>query len=290
MLLLALRRGGAGRLEALIVSLLAVIATCFALQMWWLHPSLAAIARGFSPAPAILHDPYMLYVAVGILGATVMPHNLYLHSSLVRGASPDRDEHSVRRAICYATTDSSVALGLALFVNFAILIVAGAAFHDRMHTSVTQLGDAYRLLSPVVGVGAASGVFGAALIASGLSSSITGTLAGQVVMEGFLQIRISRTTRALLTRSLAILPAVGAAMWAGDAGVGKLLIFSQVILGLQLPFAVVPLLLFTTRHRYLGQFAFKSRTAFLLWGIAAAVILLNVWLIWTVLGASSPLP
>ena len=277
MLVLRLHRTGMRPLEIFIILLVGTIGVCLAVQLWWLHPPLAAVAAGLLPTAQIVTRPEMLYLSVGIIGATVMPHNLYLHSSIVRGRVHEQGAQAIGQAIRYATVDSNVALGLALFVNAGILVLAAGAFHRPGQAPVVELQDAYRLLSPVLGVATASTLFGVGLIASGLSSSITGTLAGQIVMEGFLDIRVSRAKRALLTRCLAILPAVAiAAVW-GAEGVGRLLVLSQVVLGLQLPFAVVPLLWFTTRRRHLGVHAFKRSTAILLWSIAALLIAINVW-------------
>jgi manganese transport protein len=276
MLVLRLQRRGVRNLELFIVGLVGMIGACLAAQMWWLHPPLAAMAQGFLPSSQIVTRPEMLYLAVGIIGATVMPHNLYLHSSIVQTRAHDRSDRGIRHAIRFATVDSNLALGLALFVNVAILVLAAGAFHRPGQAPISELQDAYRLLSPLLGA-AAGTVFGIGLIASGLSSSITGTLAGQVVMEGFLDIRVSRAQRALLTRGLAIVPAVAITIVLGDAGVGRLLVLSQVILGLQLPFAVVPLLWFTTRSRHLGVHAFKTSTAVILWSVAGALIAINVW-------------
>jgi manganese transport protein len=285
MLLLALQRRGLRRLEAAIIALLATIGVCFALQIAWLAPPLAAVLAGFVPRPAIVTDPAMLYLAVGIVGATVMPHNLYLHSSLVQTR---RHAHSLagrREAIRFATIDSTFALGLALLVNAAIMVLAAGAFHRPGSAPVSELADAYRLLSPLLGVGIASALFGVALVCSGLSASVTGTLAGQIVMEGFLDIRIAPAARALLTRLVAIVPAIAVIVWFGSAGANSLLVFSQVVLSLQLPFAIVPLLLFTTRTRHLGTHAFGRPMAVLLWSAAALVVALNVWMLERVLFA-----
>ncbi len=279
MLLLALQRRGFRWLEAAIIALVATIGICFAFQIAWLHPPLAAVLAGFVPRPQIVTDPAMLYIAVGIVGATVMPHNLYLHSSLVQTRRHERSVAAKREAIRFATIDSTLALAFALLVNAAILIVAASAFHRPGAAPVTELGDAYRLLSPLLGVGIASALFGVALLCSGLSSSVTGTLAGQIVMEGFLDIRISPAMRALITRAFALVPAVAVTAWCGETGANSLLVFSQVVLSLQLPFAIVPLLLFTTRRRHLGDFAFGRPTAVLLWMAAALIIVLNLWLL-----------
>jgi manganese transport protein len=279
MLLLTLQSRGFRWLEAAIIALVATIGVCFAFQIAWLQPQLAAVLSGFVPRPQIVADPAMLYLAVGIVGATVMPHNLYLHSSVVQTRRHGRSEAGKREAIRFATIDSTLALGLALLINAAIMILAGGAFHRPGVEPVEGLADAYRLLSPLLGVGIASALFGVALICSGLSSSVTGTLAGQIVMEGFLDIRISPAARALITRGVAIVPAVVVTAWFGNAGANSLLVFSQVILSLQLPFAIVPLLLFTTRRRHLGAFAFGRPASALLWAAAAVVIALNVWML-----------
>ena len=279
MLLLTLQRRGFRWLEAAIIALVATVGVCFAFQIAWLQPQLAAVLAGFVPRPRIVTDPAMLYLAVGIVGATVMPHNLYLHSSVVQTRRHGRSDASKREAIRFATIDSTLALGLALLINAAIMVLAGGAFHRPGAEPVEGLADAYRLLSPLLGVGMASALFGIALICSGLSSSVTGTLAGQIVMEGFLDIRVSPPARALLTRGVAIVPAVVVTAWFGSPGANSLLVFSQVVLSLQLPFAIVPLLMFTTRRKHLGAFAFGRSTSVLLWAAAAVVIVLNVWML-----------
>ena len=279
MLLLALQARGFRWLEAAIIALIATVGVCFAFQIAWLQPPLAAVLSGFIPRPEIVTNPAMLYIAVGIVGATVMPHNLYLHSSVVQTRRHDTTAAGKREAIRFATIDSTVALGIALLINAAILILAAGAFHRPGAAPVSELSDAYRLISPVLGIGIASALFGIALLCSGLSSSVTGTLAGQIVMEGFLDIRISPAARALLTRSIAIMPAVAVTAWYGSAGASSLLVFSQVVLSLQLPFAIVPLLLFTTRKKHLGAFAFGRPMAALLWVGAGIVATLNLWLL-----------
>jgi manganese transport protein len=279
LLLLALQSFGFRWLEAAIIALVATIGICFALQLAWLQPQLGAVLAGVLPQPRIVTDPAMLYLAVGIVGATVMPHNLYLHSSLVQTRRHEPSDPGKREAIRFATVDSTFALGLALLINAAIMILAGGAFHHPGAEPVSELAEAYRLLSPLLGVGIASALFGVALICSGLSSSVTGTLAGQIVMEGFLAIRIAPAARALITRGVAIVPAIVVTAWQGSAGTNSLLVFSQVVLSLQLPFAIVPLLLFTTRRKYLGDFAFGRSTSMLLWGAASVVVGLNVWML-----------
>ena len=279
MLILALQRLGFRWLEAVVIALVAAIGICFAFELAWLQPSVAAVFGGLLPRPEIVTNPAMLYIAVGIIGATVMPHNLYLHSSIVQTRRHEQSLPGRREAIRFATIDSNLALGLALFVNAAILIVAAAAFHRPGTEPVAELSDAYRLLSPVVGVALASVLFGVALLCSGLSSSVTGTLAGQIVMEGFLDLRIPPAMRALLTRSIAIVPAAIMIGLYGNSGANSLLVFSQVVLSLQLPFAIVPLLMFTTRRRHLGELAFGWPMAALLWSAALLVLVLNVWLL-----------
>jgi manganese transport protein len=279
MLVLALQSRGFRLLEAVVGALVGVIALCFVAQLVWAGPSLQAIAAGLLPSRRIVADPQMLYLAVGIVGATVMPHNLYLHSAIVQTRRHARTQHGTREAIRWATADSTLALALALFVNSAIMIVAAVAFNRPGAAPVTEIADAYRLLSPLLGVGIASAVFGVGLLASGLSASITGTLAGQVVMEGFMRIRMSAAARAFLTRLLAIGPAAAATAWYGGQGASALLVFSQVVLSLQLPFALVPLLMFTTSRKHLGRHAFGRAASALLWTFAAGVVSLNGWLL-----------
>lgn len=283
MLVLALQRRGVRPLESFIILLTLVIAGCLAAQLLWLRPPPQQVLAGFIPVPRIFARPDVLYLAVGIIGATVMPHNLYLHSALVQTRRLEPGQYVLQQAIRYATLDSSIALGLAMLVNIGILVLAAGAFHRADLAPITELGQAYRLLTPLLGVSAASILFGVGLIASGLGSSITGTLAGQVVMEGFLDIRLSRARRALLTRGLAILPAAATAVWFGAAGVGRLLVLSQVVLGLQLPCAVVPLLWFTTRRACLGCNAFRATTGSALWAIAAFIVAINFWLAYRLL-------
>jgi manganese transport protein len=278
-LVLALARRGVRYLEAVIIALVTLIGACFAVQVWWLHPPVQAVMSGFTPTTGILRNPDMLYLAVGIIGATVMPHNLYLHSSIVQIRRHDASIAGIRQTIRYATLDSNIALILALLVNVGIMVLAAGAFHDTGHGSVVDLSAAYQLLSPLLGMHAASTVFGVGLIAAGLSSSITGTLAGQVVMEGFLGFRMPRVTRAAVTRGLALIPALVVAAAFGNEGIGKLLVLSQFVLGIQLPFAVIPLLWFTTRRAYLGTHAFSGFISTLLWITAALVVIINAWVI-----------
>ena len=278
-IVLALQRRGFRCVEAVVAILVAVVAVCFLAQLAWAHPSLAAVLHGALPGARRFTEGEFVYLAVGIVGATVMPHNLYLHSAVVQTRRHDDSPGGTRHAIRCATADSNVALALATSVNVAILVVAASAFHRPGLAPVTDLSQAYRLISPLLGVGIASTVFGVALLASGLSASVTGTLAGQVVMEGFLSWKLGPGARALATRALAIGPALVAAAWFGTEGASKLLVLSQVILSLQLPFALLPLLLFTTRRRYLGAHAFGPWTATAMWLAAGLVVALNLWML-----------
>jgi manganese transport protein len=279
-LILALQRYGFRRLEAFIIALLVVIAGCFMFELALARPDLAAVARGLVPTPDILTNPAMLYLAIGILGATVMPHNLYLHSSIVQTRAFAQDPAGKREAAKMATIDGTIALALAFFINAAILILAAATFHTAGRTDVAEIDEAYRLLAPSLGMGAASVVFAVALLASGQNSTVTGTLAGQIVMEGFLDLRLPTWARRLVTRALAIIPAVLVVGASGDAGATQLLVLSQVILSLQLPFAVVPLVTFTGRRDIMGDFASPLWLRVLAWAIAAIIITLNLTLLY----------
>ncbi len=279
MLILALQRFGFRKLEAFIVALLIVIAGCFAFELAIAQPSIAGIAAGLIPRAEIITNPAMLYIAIGILGATVMPHNLYLHSSIVQTRAFDRDEAGKRDAVRHATIDSTVALFLALFINAAILILAAAAFHVNGRTDVAEIDQAYRLLSPTLGAGMASVVFAIALLASGQNSTVTGTLAGQIVAEGFLNLRLPLWLRRMVTRLLAIIPAVIVVGMKGAEGATELLVLSQVVLSLQLPFAIVPLVRFTGDRAQMGIFANPWWLKIAAWVIAAIVIVLNVKLL-----------
>lgn len=278
MLILTLQNFGFRYLEAAISALVAIVGATFAFQVAWLHPPLEAIARGLIFHREIVANPEMLYLAVGIVGATVMPHNLYLHSAIVQKRRHERPAAPVHQALRFSTFDSNIALLLALLVNAAILIVSAGAFHGTGR-QVTELADAYRLLSPSLGIGIAGTLFGVGLVCSGLSSSVTGTLAGQIVMDGFLDIKVAPALRALVTRSVAIIPAVVVIALQGSSGANGLLVFSQVLLGFQLPFALLPLLYFTTSRKHLGEFAFGRGFATLLWTSATTVVVLNVWLL-----------
>ncbi len=279
-LVLFLMNRGFRYLEAFIIGLLSIIALCFAIQVVAAQPPVMALLKGFVPSPRIVTNSHMLYIAIGIIGATVMPHNLYLHSSIVQTRAFPRTVPGRRDAIRWATWDSTLALMLALFINAAILIVAAAAFHTTGHQDVAELEDAYRLLSPVLGLGIASTLFAVALLAAGTNSTITGTLAGQIIMEGFLRLRIPHWARRLLTRGLAIVPVVIVTALYGDRGVGQLLLASQVILSLQLPFAVIPLVMFVSDRRKMGKFVISRPFALLSWLVAAIILVLNFKLLY----------
>ena len=254
-LLLLLMNKGFRFLEAFVIALLIVIAVCFGIQIVAAAPPVAAMLRGFLPSTEIVTNPEMLYIAIGILGATVMPHNLYLHSSIVQTRAYERSDEGRRDAIKWATTDSTIALMLALFINAAILVVAAATFHTSGHADVAEIGQAYELLSPLLGLGIASTLFAIALLASGQNSTITGTLAGQIVMEGFLDLKLPMWLRRLVTRMIAIVPAAIVAGLYGESGTARLLVLSQVVLSLQLPFAMVPLVQFTSDRGLMGAHA-----------------------------------
>ena len=277
MLLLALQRFGFRKLEAFVATLLVVVAGCFAYEVWLARPDWGAVASGFVPRAQILANPAMLYIAIGILGATVMPHNLYLHSSVVQTR---RIAHADKRsAIRYATVDTVIALGFALLINAAILILAAATFHSAGRTGVADIEQAYRLLSPMLGAGAASVVFALALLASGQNSTVTGTLAGQIAMEGFLDLRLPLWARQLVTRGLAIVPAVVVIALVGERATTGLLVLSQVVLSLQLPFAVIPLVAFTGDRQIMGDFASPLGLRIAAWAVAAVIVVLNLTLL-----------
>ncbi len=279
LLVLYLQNRGFRYLEALVISLVAVIGGCFAFELFISRPDVAGIARGFVPTTEIISNPTMLYLAMGILGATVMPHNLYLHSSVVQTRKYELNAEGKREAVRFAFLDSTIALTFALFINASILIVAAATFHTTGNTEVAEIQDAYQLLSPLLGVGAASTVFALALLASGQSSTLTGTLAGQIVMEGFLELRIRPWLRRLITRMIAIVPAAIVAILYGESGTAKLLVFSQVVLSLQLSFAVFPLVRFTSDREKMGEFVNSGLLKFAAYVIAAIIAALNVWLL-----------
>src|SRR3984957_19196954 len=285
LVVLALQGRGFRMIEAFVVTLIASIAACFAYEIFVAQPLWREAARGVIPTVDILRNREMLYIAIGILGATVMPHNLYLHSSIVQTRAFGTSVKDRREALRYAVADSTVALGFALFINAAILILGAAAFHTRGLHNVAEISDAYKLLSPVLGAGLASTIFACALLASGQNSTLTGTLAGQIVMEGFLDIRLKPWVRRLITRGIAIVPAVLVIGIAGESKVTALLILSQVVLSFQLPFAVIPLIQFTGDRKKMGDFVNSRATAIVAWTVAVVILALNAEYLWLILRA-----
>jgi manganese transport protein len=279
LIVLMLQRKGFRYIEAFVISLIGLIALSFAVELTFSQPALAEVAAGFIPTTQIITNPSMLYIALGILGATVMPHNLYLHSSIVQTRKIENTVEGKRSAIRLVTIDSTVALMLALFVNAAILILSASAFHT-IGREVGEIQDAYHLLVPTLGV-AASIIFGVALLASGLSSTLTGTLAGQIVMEGFLNIRLSPWLRRLITRLIAVVPAVIVTAMYGEKGATDLLVLSQVILSLQLSFAVIPLVKFTSDRTKMGELVAPKWVVILSWFVAIVIAVLNVYLLYS---------
>jgi manganese transport protein len=280
LVILLLEERGFRYLEALVIVLIGTIAALFGIEILLSRPEFAPIFTNlFVPSLGLITNPDMLYIGIGILGATVMPHNLYLHSSIVQTRDYPRTPSGKREAIRFANWDSAIALTMALFVNAAILVVAAAVFHRSGHLEVAEIEDAYKLLSPLVGVGAASALFAIALLASGQNSTLTGTLAGQVVMEGFLNLSMPRWARRLVTRLIAIIPTVIVVALMGEHGTASLLILSQVILSMQLSFAVVPLVLFTGDRRVMGEFVNGLPLKVLAWTVALLIAGLNVWLL-----------
>jgi manganese transport protein len=280
LMILFLQHRGFRYIEALVVSLIGIVGLCFFAEIIFSRPEIAPILQGFFiPSPEILANKEMLYIAIGILGATVMPHNLYLHSSIVQTRGYERDAAGKREAIRYFQIDSAVALMFALFVNAAILIVAAATFYRSGNTHVAEIQDAYQLLTPLLGASSASFLFALALLASGQNSTLTGTLAGQIVMEGFLHLRLKPWLRRLITRAIAIVPAVIVTALYGASGTAKLLILSQVVLSFQLSFAVIPLVMFTSDRRKMGEFVNAAWLKSLSWLVAIFIAVLNVWLL-----------
>lgn len=284
LLLLFLQHKGLRYLEALVITLITVILGSFALEIFLSHPDAGSILAGVIPTVQLFRNHEMLYIAIGILGATVMPHNLYLHSALVQSRDFGDTHLNKKDAIKYATIDSNVALLIATAVNAAILIVSAATFFTRGMANIAEIQDAYHLLAPLLGTAVASTVFALALLASGHNSTITGTLAGQVVMEGFVDIHLPPWQRRLITRLLAIIPAFFIVSLYGGHGLAQLLVFSQVVLSMQLPFAVVPLVLFTSEKKYMGQFVNSSWLKFVSWTTAGVIIILNIWLLSQIAG------
>lgn len=281
-LILWLQNKGVRWLEALVFGLIFLIVGCFGVQIALSQPDWAAVLNGYIPAVSIVTDERQLYIAMGIIGATVMPHNLYLHTAVVQSRAWQRDEAGKRAAIRYATIDSSIALTLALLVNSAILITAAATFNTSGNTEVAEIGDAYRLITPLLGSGLAATLFAVALLFCGLNATVTATLAGQVVMEGFLRFRLPPVLRRLVTRLIAIIPAVVVTWMYGASGTAQLLILSQVILSIQLPFAVIPLMLFAQDRRRLGALVAPGWQIAVGWMIAAIILGLNVKLLFDV--------
>ncbi len=287
LIVLLLQSRGFRYLEAIVITLILTIGTCFAVELWVARPDLGGVMRGFVPAAEIMRNPAMLYVAIGILGATVMPHNLYLHSSIVQTRKYQQTAWGKREAIKFATIDSTVALMFALFINGAILVLAAAAFHNSGHADVAAIQDAYHLLDGVLGVTFASILFALALLASGQNSTLTGTLAGQIVMEGFLNIRLRPWLRRLITRAIAVVPAVVVIGIYGEAKSTQLLIASQVCLSMQLGFACWPLMRFTGEKAKMGEFVNPWWIKLLGWTVTLAIIGLNVKLLLDMVGVTA---
>jgi manganese transport protein len=279
LVVLFLQHRGFRTIEAMVIALIAVIGACFTWELIASRPNIVGIATGFVPTTHMVSDPAMLYIAIAILGATVMPHNLYLHSSIVQTRRYELNAAGKRQAIKFATIDSTLALMFALFINAAILIVSAATFYTRGRNDIAEIQDAYKLLSPLLGVTGASTLFALALLASGQNSTLTGTLAGQIVMEGFLHLRLRPWLRRLITRAIAIVPAVVVTAFWGENGTANLLVLSQVILSLQLSFAVFPLVMFTGDRAKMGEFVNRPVTKLMAWSVAGFIAVLNGWLL-----------
>jgi manganese transport protein len=279
LLVLFLQSKGFRYIECLVATLIFLIGACFTYELVVSHPAWLSALEGLVPSPDVVTNPSALYIAIGILGATVMPHNLYLHSSIVQTRNFERNDQGKATAVKFATIDSTVSLFFAFFINAAILILSAATFHETGHQDVADISDAFQLLTPVLGAALASTVFAVALLASGQNSTLTGTLAGQIVMEGFLQIRLRPWVRRLITRLLAIVPAAIVTVLYGESGVGRLLVFSQVVLSLQLSFAVIPLVRFTSEKAKMGRFVNPLWLEGVSWVVAAVILGLNVYLI-----------
>lgn len=279
LIVLLLQHKGFRYIEALVITLMGTIGVCFLIEVIWSRPEIGGVLQGFVPSAEIIKNPEMLYIAIGILGATVMPHNLYLHSSIVQTRQYEQTPLGKRQAIRFSTWDSTIALFFALLINASILIVAAAAFHTAGFTDIADINDAYHLLTPILGSTIASILFGVALLAAGQNSTLTGTLAGQIVMEGFLNIRLPAWLRRLITRLIAIIPAVIVTAIAGEDGTMDLLILSQVILSFQLSFAVIPLVKFTSDKKKMGEFVNPLWMKILAWTVAVFIAVLNVYLL-----------
>jgi len=280
-LVLFLNSKGFRYIEAVVATLIAVISLSFIAELILARPEWGGVLLGFVPRAEIITQPGMLYIAIGILGATVMPHNLYLHSSIIQTRKFDLTSEGKRDAIRFGTIDSTTALMGALFINAAILILSSATFHTTGHQDVAEIQDAYKLLAPLLGTGLASFLFAFALLASGQNSTLTGTLAGQIVMEGFLNIRVSPMVRRLITRALAIVPSIAVIWYFGEGSATSLLVLSQVVLSIQLSFAVIPLVMFTSDRRQMGEFVNSTWLKVLAWVIAILIAVLNIYLIFS---------
>jgi manganese transport protein len=278
-IVLGLKGQGFRQVEAIMLGLVSTISLCFALQLGISHPSLHGLIAGATPTRALLGDPYAIYLAVGILGATVMPHNLYLHSSIVQTRQPAPGDAGKQEAIGFATADIVGSLILATLVNAAILILAGTVFHLTGHYGVAEIEDAYRLIVPLTGAAIAAPLFSIALFASGQSATFTGTIAGQVILEGFMELKIPCWLRRLITRGLALIPALAGVLTLGEHAVGALLVLTQVVLSAQLPFAIFPLLRFAENRRIMGAFTIGPATRLLGWAVFALVTGANLWLV-----------
>ncbi len=279
LLILFLQNKGFRIIESIVGGLIFLILVCFGYEIWVSAPNMVAVSKGLIPSSEIISNPEMLYIAIGILGATVMPHNLYLHSSIVQTRKIEQTSEGKKSAIKFATIDSTASLFIAFFINAAILIMAAATFHFTGNKEIADITDAYHLLDPILGVKLAGLFFAVALLAAGQNSTLTGTLAGQIVMEGFLNIQVKPWIRRLITRLLAIVPALVVALIYGERGTSELLVLSQVILSLQLSFAVVPLVLFTSDKLKMGEFVNSKALTFITWLVAIVIIALNSYLL-----------
>ena len=285
-LVLGLQGAGFRRVEAIVLALVATIAGCFSIELVMAQPNWFGVAMGFAPSLERLQQPGALYLAIGIVGATVMPHNLYLHSSIVQTRLVAPTDAARSEAIRFCTADAIVSLSLALLVNAAIMVLAASAFNASGHREVTGIEDAYHLIEPLVGSAFAAALFGIALLASGQSSTFTGTIAGQIVMEGFLDLKIPCWQRRLATRALALVPAFVGVWWFGDDGIGRMLVLSQVVLSFQLPFAIWPLVRFTSDPALMGRFVNGPALRMAAWGLFGVIAIANVWLVGSVLGGA----
>jgi manganese transport protein len=285
LLILLLQSYGFRAMEALVVGLIIAIGGCFAVEIALSTPDWKGVVSGFIPSPEIINNPAMLYISIGLLGATIMPHNLYLHSAVVQTRRFELSPHGRREAVRFATIDCTIALMLALFINAAILIVAAATFHANGYTNITEIQDAHKMLSPLLGATMAGVLFAVALLASGQNSTLTATLAGQIVMEGFLNIRLPAWLRRMITRLVAIVPAILVTLLYGESATARLLVLSQVVLSMQLPFAMIPLVQFTSNRAKMGVLVCPRWLSTVAWAIAALIVALNLKLIYDVVTA-----